>query len=103
MNMHPWTPTTNALHLRRFGKLGEELGELQAVASRCVIQGIDEIDPSSGRSNRERLVDELADVMAQCLVTMKVFDLESPYIHSRVQKKMEQMDEWERVLLEQGK
>jgi hypothetical protein len=47
-----WVPTTDPMTLRRMGKLTEELGELQSVAARVVIQGIDETDPSSGKVNR---------------------------------------------------
>lgn len=31
-----WIPTTDLMMLRRMGKLTEELGELQAVAARCI-------------------------------------------------------------------
>lgn len=34
MALKKWTPTTDLMMLRRMGKLGEELGELQAVAAR---------------------------------------------------------------------
>jgi len=97
MALTKWTPTTDLLMLRRMGKLIEELAELQVVASRCIIQGIDGVDPSSGKVNRQRLHEELADVMAQCICTMEMLDLDSPLIDERVNSKIEQMYEWEEM------
>ena len=93
--MSKWTPTTNLMMLRRMGKLQEELSELGSVAARCIIQGIDEVDPGSGRINRDRLVDEIADVIAQCEVTMDKLNLDDGYIYERVAEKVCQMAEWE--------
>lgn len=100
MALSKWVPTRDGRQLRRLGKLAEELGELQAVAARCIIQGIDEVDPSSGRVNRARLQDELADVLAQCSVTMATFGLDKAYIDARSFTKRAQMDEWERLVAE---
>jgi hypothetical protein len=58
-----WQPTTNAADLAHLGKLGEELNECAAAASRCVIQGIGESHPVTGKLNRDWLEDEIADVM----------------------------------------
>jgi NTP pyrophosphatase (non-canonical NTP hydrolase) len=95
MPMNRWIPTNDPLVLRRFGKLSEELGELQAVAARCIIQGVDEVDPSTGKTNRQRLVDEIADVQAQIGCTVLAFDLNQTYIARRTAEKMHQMAEWE--------
>ena len=98
MAMSPWTPTTNLHELRRFGKLLEELGELQAVVARCVIQGINERDPSSGSINRMRLMDELADVQAQINCTINSFfdfQVDRVAIAERCEIKTRQMAEWE--------
>lgn len=93
--LNKWTPTTDLMMLRRLGKLGEELGELQAVASRCIIQGIDEIDPSTGRANRARLLDELADVQAQIDCTLVALHLDLQQFEARADLKVDQMAEWE--------
>lgn len=98
MTMSPWKVTTDPLTLRRMGKLGEEAGELLAVTNRVVIQGIDEVDPSSGKTNRQRLTDEVADVIAQCETTIRDLGLDQNYIAERVLKKCMQMFEWEAVL-----
>lgn len=93
--MSKWEVTTDPLQLRRLGKLGEELGECSAVASRCIIQGINETDPSTRTPNRLRLESELADVMAQIACTIAALGLNNDYIQKRAAQKVEQMQEWE--------
>lgn len=95
MAMSKWTPTTDLLMLRRMGKLIEELGELSNVAARCIIQGIDETDPGTGKVNRLRLEHEIADVMAQCRVTIEALGLDMGAISLRSAQKRAQMQEWE--------
>lgn len=101
-SLSKWTPTTDPLTLRRMGKLSEELGELQAVVARVVIQGIDETDPGTGKVNRQRLIDELADVQAQIGCTVLAFDLNQGYLQRRVADKMRQMQEWEAMFAASG-
>lgn len=93
--MNKWTPTTDLMMLRRMGKTSEELGELQTVVARCVIQGIDEIDPGSGKVNRQRLLDEIADVYAQLDCTVDALGLDINAIMKRRAVKNDQMAEWE--------
>ena len=93
--MSPWMPTTDPRELRRLGKFMEELGELQAVVGRCLIQGIDEIDPSSGKTNRQRLIDEIGDVSAQTALTIALYGLPIEAINARSEKKKAQMVDWE--------
>lgn len=101
MAMTKWTPTTNLMMLRRMGKMLEELGELTEVAARCIIQGIDEVDPSTQRVNRVRLEDEIADVMAQCRVTVRMLKLDGDRINLRDLHKQELMAEWEAMFAEE--
>lgn len=98
--MSKWTPTTDLMMLRRMGKLNEELAELSCVAARCIIQGIDETDPSSGKVNRQRLEDEIADVIAQCEVTINSLKLNGAYICERVELKKSLMQEWEAMFVD---
>lgn len=93
-----WLVEDDPKLVRRFGKLLEECGELTSVAARCIIQGVNDVDPSSKRFNRDRLIDEMADVLAQiqCTITLICPEvLESILI--RKAQKMEQMAEWERL------
>lgn len=59
-----WMPEQDQHRLACLGKLIEECNELAARAARCIIQGIDATDPASGRTNREELAREMADVEA---------------------------------------
>jgi hypothetical protein len=100
--MSPWKVTTDPMILRRVGKTGEELCEAGAVCCRIVIQGLDEIDPSSGKTNRQRLVEELADVQAQIDVTRKALLAgESRQFEERTLVKIGNMADWERQMREE--
>ena len=102
MALSKWTPTTDLMMLRRMGKLIEELSELSNVAARCIIQGIDEVDPGSGKVNRQRLNEEIADVLAQCQVTVHTLKLDTMGIALRQDDKVRQMAEWEAIFLPDG-
>jgi hypothetical protein len=95
--MNPWRPDDNPRQARRLGKTLEEAGELVSVLGRISIQGIDAIDPSSGKTNRQRFLDETADVMAQCTANMYTVmsDEERDYVRDRILVKRRQMAEWE--------
>lgn len=93
-----WIPITNLKMLRRMGKLIEELLELGIVAVRCIIQGIDEVDPGSGKTNRQRLMDEMADVEAQLVVTSHWLFADTAtmeYMGARTNEKIGYMRQWE--------
>jgi hypothetical protein len=62
--LNPWRPMTRPIDLKHLGKLGEESNELGAAISRCIIQGIDEREPVTGKPNRQWLAEEIADVLA---------------------------------------
>jgi hypothetical protein len=62
-----WFPEQDRHRLAVLGKLVEELNECSARAARCIIHGIDEIDPDTGLTNRAELEREIADVDA-CLM-----------------------------------
>lgn len=96
--MSKWEVTTDQKLLRRLGKLLEELGEASAVAARILIQGVDEVDPGSRKVNRERLMDELADVQAQIGCTVLYLKLDQDYMARRTARKIRNMAEWERLV-----
>ncbi len=68
------------------------------MAARCIIQGIDEVDPSSGKTNRVRLESEIADVYAQLDETVARLGLDDAYIQKRRATKRGYMREWEEML-----
>jgi hypothetical protein len=90
-----WTPITDPLWLRRMGKTGEECAELVAVTTRITIQGIDEIDPSSGLPNRERLHHEIGDVYAQLDACVDMLGMDRAFIEARRARKLGYMQQWE--------
>jgi hypothetical protein len=89
-----WVPMTNPVHLAVLGKAGEELGELISAKDRCIIQGLDGIDPDSGKVNRDWLTDEVADVAAMLLHIARRFNLDSYAIEERKQRKYVYKGKW---------
>lgn len=90
-----WELATDPLLVRRMGKTGEECAELLAVTTRIAIQGIDEIDPSSGKTNRQRLIEEIGDVYAQLDANVAMLCLDRDFIQARRLRKLGYMREWE--------
>jgi len=93
--MNPWAPDTTPHQKRRIGKSVEELGELLGVCGRLDIQAVDAIDPGTGKTNRQRLQEEIADVLAQLPLTIEAFRLDREFIANRIATKQRQMHEWE--------
>jgi hypothetical protein len=93
--MNPWKPDACPKQARRIGKTLEELGELTAVLARISVQGMDEIDPSSGKTNRQRLLEETADVVAQFQCNFRAFGMDEDAVVERAEMKSQQMDQWE--------
>ena len=60
----PWMPEQDRIRLAVLGKLAEECNELAARCARAIIQGLDEQDPATGRTNLEEVAREIADVSA---------------------------------------
>lgn len=89
-----WVPMSNPVHLAVLGKAGEELGELISAKDRCIIQGLDGIDPDSGKVNRDWLTDEVADVAAMLLHIARRFNLDSHAIEERKQRKYVYKGKW---------
>lgn len=90
----PWDPIQNKVHLAVIGKAQEELGELQQVLARCIIQGIDEKIPLSdpSKTNRDQLSDELADVEALIHLLREEFNL--PHKNVRKVRKIRVQEQW---------
>lgn len=96
--LNPWNPMTRPIDLKHLGKLNEELNEAGAAVSRCIIQGIDEAEPISGKVNREWLEDELADVLANIDLVMTHFNLDVPRMFLRSERKKEHLRGWHSML-----
>lgn len=66
----PWQPEANTQVIKIIGKLGEELCENGASIFRCLIQGLAESEPVTGKPNLQWLQEEIADVKA-CLALVE--------------------------------
>jgi NTP pyrophosphatase (non-canonical NTP hydrolase) len=89
-----WQPTTDKLTLALLGKLGEEVNELGSAICRCIIQGLDEVQPVTKKPNREWLEEEIADVLALAFTAMARLDLDHVAIERRRQKKTAYKEPW---------
>ena len=92
--LNPWHPMTDPVDLKHLGKLGEEAGELASAVSRCIIQGIDEAEPVTGKVNKEWLEDEMADVLASMSLVEEHFQLNIERILQRADNKKEHLRKW---------
>ena len=94
----PWMPETDASNLKVLGKLAEELGEGGSAVSRCIIQGIDEAEPVTGKPNRAWLEDEIADILANIHIATEHFGLDKERMSSRCERKIDYLMTWLRPL-----
>lgn len=90
----PWRPTTNQVELKTVLKLIEELGEAVSAAARTLMQGVDGTNPEDGKSNRQWLQEELADVHAGTVLTAKFYGLSREEINTRSNMKQERLILW---------
>lgn len=93
--INPWTVESDPKTLHRLGKTMEELGECTAATARCLVQGINESEPVTGKPNKQWLQDEMADVLAQIELNIRYFELDHTAIQKRMVDKMGQMADWE--------
>ena len=89
---------TNPLDLKHLGKLGEEVDELGSAIFRCIIQGIDEAEPITGKVNRHWVEDEIADVLANIELVSKHFGLDRKRIEDRMLRKMSHLRGWHSMI-----
>lgn len=90
----PWVPDTDLGNLRVLGKTAEECGELGQMLARCIIQGIGESEPVSGKLNRQALEEEIADVIATTTLLVEHFDLDRATMAVRVERKIAYLRQW---------
>jgi hypothetical protein len=97
-----WIPITDAVDLAHLGKLAEELGECSAIVGRCIIQGADGAEPTTGKINRVALEEEIVDVFAAAQLVAKRFGLSWPRTAQRIERKKRMKREWHRMLKDAG-
>lgn len=91
-----WIPDTDRHRLAVLGKLIEELNEAGSRAARCIIQGHEELDPKSGRSNIDELMREFADVTACMVLTVESFAVGAS--EARTAEKIAGFKEWHTLI-----
>ncbi|MQW67674.1 hypothetical protein GHK50_23700 [Sinorhizobium medicae] len=96
MSITLWKPEPDVLIHQALGKACEEATELANILARCLIQGLDECDPVSGKPNREALSDGIADLDAavQWLRELTGDD----YDDERADRKLNGFRRWQRML-----
>lgn len=92
--MNPWCPIEDKLDLKHLGKLSEELGECSAAVARCIIQGLDEEEPTTRKANRRWLEEEIADVEANIQLVKERFALNRTFIADRAETKVMRLKDW---------
>ena len=93
----PWIPMSDPVDVKHLGKLCEELNECGAAASRGLIQGIDEPEPTTGKINRAWLAEEIADVLANVELVTERFNLPLHAIIARKERKKANLRIWHAV------
>lgn len=91
-----WRPEQDLHRLAVLGKLIEECNELSARAARCIIHGIDQPDPDTGRTNLAELEREMADVEA-CMLQVQM-RLGGKFDYARASSKHAGFDEWHQLI-----
>lgn len=84
----------NPVDLKHLGKFIEECNEAGSAAARCIIQGINETEPTTNKNNREWLQEEIADVLANTQLVINHFGLNTDAIDKRAKRKMEYLKRW---------
>lgn len=85
---------TDPVDLKHLGKFIEECTEAGSAAARCIIQGIDETEPTTGKNNRNWLTEEIADVLANAKLVIDHFGLDNDAIEERAERKKEYLRRW---------
>ncbi len=93
-----WIPCTDLRTLAALGKLQEELGELTSIVARTIIQGVDGVDPETGKPNLQALAEEIADVRAMSRLVIEHLGEGGVNISERAAKKLCMKREWLEML-----
>lgn len=94
----PWNPIKKPIDLKHLGKFIEELSKCASAAARCIIQGIDEVEPSTLKPNRQWLMEEVADVLANAVLVVEHFSLDQATMDARIDKKLKHLRSWHAML-----
>ncbi|MDK4703859.1 hypothetical protein PH562_16530 [Rhizobium sp. CNPSo 4062] len=93
-----WKPEPDVLIHQALGKACEEASELATILARCLIQGLDQSEPVSGKPNRQALFEEIADLDAAVQWLRELIG--DDYDESRADRKLNGFHRWQRMLEE---
>lgn len=93
-----WLPETRTVIHQALGKAAEESAELSKIAVRCIIQGLDAVDPVTGKPNRQSLADELADIEATTEWLFELLSLDVEAHNARATRKLEGFRRWQAMI-----
>lgn len=91
-----WKPEPDVLIHQGLGKACEESGELTKILARCLIQGIDGIDPETAKPNRQALFEEIADIDAAVRWLRELVN--DQYEAARADRKLNGFRRWQQML-----
>jgi len=100
--LNPWQPERDAIRLALLGKMLEEVNELGSILARCIIQGIGESEPVTGKPNIDALEDEIADVSGAGSLVIEHFGLRDPRMSARADRKIEHLRAWHKLITNQA-
>jgi hypothetical protein len=98
-SVSPWVAEPDPILRAALGKLCEEAGELIAAASRCLIQGLDGVEPETQRPNLRWLENEVADVTAALTVVRERIVFDHTRIEERTRLKADHFRRWHAQLI----
>jgi len=93
-----WKPEPDLVTHQALGKSLEECGELSKILARCLIQGVNEVEPITIALNKQELLKEIADVYAATTWLLEVLD--DKLDEERVKRKLEGFRRWDKMLTE---
>lgn len=84
-------------HPRPTSELIRAIGRCGAAVARCIIQGVDEAEPSTGEINRDWLLHEMIFVRRCCAAVITDRGLDSSAIDSRMTFKRAHLTRWHQM------
>ena len=94
-----WIPISDPKTVAVIGKLQEELGELIVALSRTLIQGgLDKTEPTTSKTNKAWVQEEVADVHAMLALLVDHCDLDAKFIARRAEMKLHYKKHWLRMI-----
>ncbi|QXZ79612.1 hypothetical protein [Rhizobium sp. L51/94] len=96
MSITLWKPEPDVIIHQALGKACEEASELANILARCLIQGLDQCEPVSGKPNRKALSEEIADLDAAVQWLRELIG--EDYDEERADRKLNGFRRWQRML-----